>query len=133
LTAGTYNLGSGGLTINGGVTFSGTGVTFISTGAVSIKGGATLSLSAPTSSTYKGILFWDTSAGSSDFSGASSATLDGAFYFPNGTLIYTGDSSGSGYTILAAGQIQFQGNASLGDNYSSLSGGSPVESSSLYE
>lgn len=133
LSAGTYNLGSGGLTINGGVTFQGTGVTIITSGPISIKGGATLNLSAPTSGSYKGILFWDTSTSSSDFSGSSSSTMDGAFYFPNSTLIYTGDSSGTGYTILAAGQVEFKGNASLGDNYSSLGGTSPISASSLYE
>jgi hypothetical protein len=133
LSAGTYNLGSGGLSLNGGTTLSGSGVTFITSGAVSIKGGATLNLSAPTSGTYKGILFWDTSTSASDFSGSSSATLDGAFYFPNSDLIYTGDSSGSGYTIIAASQVEFEGNASLGDNYSSLGGISPISSSSLFE
>jgi hypothetical protein len=133
LSSGTYNLGSGGLTINGSTTFSGTGVTFITSGTVSIKGNATLTLSAPTSGTYKGVLFWDTSSGTSDFSGASSATMDGAFYFPNGTLVYTGDSSASGYTVIAAGTLQFKGNASLGDNYSSLAGVSPISSSALYQ
>jgi len=133
LTPGTYNLGSGGLTINGATTFTGSGVTFITSGPVSIKGNAALTLSAETSGTYKGILFWDTSASGSDFSGASSATMDGAFYFPNSTLTYTGNSSGSGYTIIAAAQLQFKGNASLGDNYSSLGGVSPIQSSALYQ
>jgi Putative Flp pilus-assembly TadE/G-like len=133
LSSGTYNLGSGGFSINGNATLSGTGVTIITSGAVSMNGNGTVTLSAPTSSTYKGILFWDTSTSPSKISGNSSSTFDGALYFPDSTLTYTGNSSSTGYTIIAVGQLQFQGNASLGDNYSSLGRISPISSSTLYQ
>ncbi len=131
-SAGTYNLGSGGLSISGG-TIHGTGVTFISTGTISVTGG-TINLSAPTSSTYKGILFWDTTTANTTIAGGSGSTFDGAIYVPNSLLKYAGNSSGSGYTIIAAGSVEFTGTSTVGDNYSSLSGGtSPVESTVLYQ
>jgi Putative Flp pilus-assembly TadE/G-like len=133
-SSGTYNLGSGGLIINGTPTVDGTGVTFISTGPITINGTATVNLSAPTTSgTYEGILFWDTSASGGTINGNNSSTFNGALYFPNGTLTYNGNSGSSGYTIIAAKQVVFNGNANLGDDYSSLSDGSPAKASSLYQ
>jgi hypothetical protein len=132
---GTYKLSSPqDLTIDSGSVVRGTGVTFIdSQGGININGTATVNLSAPTSGTYKGILFWDTSTANSSIAGASGSTFDGALYFPNSQLSYAGNSSSSGYTIIAADSVRFTGNTTLGDNYSSLGGNSPIQSSSLYE
>ena len=67
--------------------------------------------------------------------GNSSTTFDGVLYFPTTALKFTGNSSGSGYTFLIADTVTITGNAtlSLGNNYSSLTDGSPIQSSSLYE
>jgi hypothetical protein len=152
-SSGIYNLGSSGMSVTGG-TVTGTGVTFISTGALSFNGNGTINLSAPTSDTYsgsadvKGVLFWDTSTSGSTVAGGSGSTFDGALYFPQSQLTYTGNSSsgcgtsscssgsatGCGYTIIAADSVKFSGTTNLCDDYSSLSGGaSPIESTTLYQ
>jgi hypothetical protein len=140
--AGTYNLGSHGLTIDGG-TIRGTGVTFVSTGNDSFTGSPLINLSAPTTDTnvtngsgstvnVKGILFWDTSSSTSTISGTSGSTFDGALYFPNSELKYAGTSASSGYTMIAADQVTITGNTTVGDNYTSI-GGSLIKTSSLYQ
>jgi hypothetical protein len=133
LQPGIYNLGSGGLRITGNVAINATGVTFITTGPINIGSNVTATLSAPTSGSYEGILFWGTSTSGSNITGNSNSTFDGTFYFPNSTLTYIGNSSSMGYTIIAAGAVNFQGNASVNNNYSSLANGSPAKSSALYE
>jgi Putative Flp pilus-assembly TadE/G-like len=65
LNPGLYILNGGGLTVSGGANIQGTDVTFYNTqGAASYKpivvsGGSSSSLSAPTSGTYEGILFFE--------------------------------------------------------------------------
>jgi hypothetical protein len=132
---GTYYIGSpNDLSITSGGTVSGTGVTFIDTqGGISLAGSGKVTLSAPTSGTYKGILFWGTSTSNNTIAGGSGSTFDGALYFPNSKLTYTGNSSSTGYTIIAAGEVEVGGGSVLGSNFSSLGGTSPVSSSSLYQ
>jgi len=109
-------------------------VTFIDTqGGISVSGSGTINLSAPTSGTYKGILFWDTATANSSISGGSGSTFDGALYFPQANLKYAGSSSASGYTIIAAGSVEFTGSTTVGDNYSSIGGSSLIQSSALYQ
>ena len=144
---GTYVLGGGGLTVTGNSTLKGTGVTFYNgstTGyayaPIDLTGNETANLSAPTSGTYEGFLFFQDpsvavgSAGST-IVGNSSSTFDGIVYLPSTTLTYVGNSSGSGYTIIVAYDITMTGNSSftVGNNYSSLANGSPIKSSALYE
>jgi hypothetical protein len=51
------------------------------------------------------------------------------------SLTYTGNSSGSGYSFLIADTIKITDNSSMniGNDYSSLSDGSPIKSTALYE
>jgi hypothetical protein len=147
-SAGTYILYGGGLTVSGtGVTLKGTGVTFFNMEgsgnngykAFDIQGGANAQLSAPTSggySNYEGLLFWqDPNILTTDYnkqntvSGGSTTKLDGALYFPDSPLVYSGGSSaGVGdYTLIVADKITFSGSASLGADYSTLSSGSPIK------
>jgi hypothetical protein len=146
---GTYILAGGGLSVTGTSSLSGSGVTFYDTnatgyayGPISLTGGnATADLSAPTSGAMKGILFFqDRSipAGSdgSSLTGNVSNIFDGAIYFPTTGLTYTGNSSTSGYTFLIADTLTLTGSQitmTLGSNYSSLTDGSPIQSSTLYE
>jgi len=144
---GTYVLGGGGLTVTGNSTLKGTGVTFYNSSAtgyayapIDLTGNETANLSAPTSGTFEGFLFFQDpsvavgSAGST-IVGNSSSTFDGIVYLPSTTLTYIGNSSGSGYTIIVAYDITMTGNTSftIGNNYSSLANGSPIRSSALYE
>ncbi len=134
---GTYVIKGGGLSLSGGSTITGSGVTFFNTaatgygyGPISLSGGTTVRLSAPTTGSLAGILFFqDSSVGAgaaSSFSGGASAILNGTLYFPTTGLTYSGGSS-SAYTIIVADAVNFSGGSTLNNNYSSLPGGSPVK------
>jgi hypothetical protein len=144
---GTYILAGGGLTATGNTTLSGTGVTFYNSKApgydyapIDLAGNVTANLSAPTSGTLEGFLFFQDPTipvGSAGISvvGNSSSTFDGVIYSPTTALSYFGNSSGSGYTVLVAYTVSIAGNSSftIGNNYSSLANGAPIKSSALYE
>ncbi len=144
---GTYILAGGGLTVTGNSTLNGTGVTFYDTRAtgyayapIDLTGNETANLSAPTSGTFEGFLFFQDPSlpvGSAGITvvGNSSSTFDGIIYSPTTAITYVGNSSGSGYTILIGYTITVTGNSSftIGNNYSSLADGAPIKSSALYE
>jgi Flp pilus assembly protein TadG len=142
--AGTYVLAGGGMSINGNATMSGTGVTFYNTtgtggyGAITLNGNSQTNFSAPTSGPLSGILFFQdrsipkTAAGST-INGNSSSTFDGAIYFATTTVNFNGNSSANGYSILVADQLLLNGNSSLGSDYTSLTGGSPIKGTILAE
>ncbi len=142
--AGTYVLAGGGMSISSNTTMTGTGITFYNTtgtggyGAISFDGNAQANISAPTSGPLVGILFFQdrsipgTAAGST-ITGDSSSTFDGAIYFTSTSLSFGGNSSTNGYSIVVANQLSLSGNASIGSNYSSLTGGSPIKGTILAE
>jgi len=143
---GTYILAGGGLSVTGNSILTGSGVTFYDTTGpggykgIDLAGNERANLSAPTSGAMEGILFFqDRSIGAgspaSSIVGNAQSTFDGVIYFPTTAIRYVGNSSGSGYTILVADTISVVGNASLqiGNDYSSLTDGSPIKSTALYE
>jgi Flp pilus assembly protein TadG len=147
---GLYILDGGGLKWTGSGTISGSGVTFFDTqfhngnsnkfayAGISLSGSAQVNLSAPTSGTFEGVLFYQdpsvpSSGGASVISGSSNSTFDGAVYFPTTAVTFTGSSSSNGYTILIGDTVSVTGNGKLSANYSTLSGGSPIRSTALYE
>jgi hypothetical protein len=117
LNAGTYVLQAG-LSLGGGTSFtSNGGVTiYIAGGSISVGGGAVVTLNAPTSGPYQGVLLWqartDTSLASLE--GGAAQTLNGLLYFPTAALKYAGgsDTNMSNSTILA-NTINFDGNSYL--------------------
>jgi hypothetical protein len=113
-----------------GVTFFNTAAAGYSYGPISLSGGTTITLSAPATGSLAGILFFqDSSVGAgaaSSFSGGATAILNGTLYFPTTGLTYSGGSS-SAYTIIVADTVNFSGGSVLNNDYSSLSGGSPVK------
>ena len=135
----------GGIKQTANINVSGTGVTFYNTGtaqypygAIDLAGSGQTTLSAPTSGTYEGILFFQdrsVAAGSagSTVTGGSGSTFDGAMYFSTTALSYGGNSSTDGYTIVVAYSISVSGSSTFGDNYSSLADGDPIKSTALYE
>ena len=141
LNQGTYIINGGGISVTGNstITSTGTGVTIYLTGTsatykgVTITGNNASTLTAPTTGTYAGILFFQdrtitgttASNNPNNLTGNSSSVFTGALYFPTTLLNYTGNSS-STYTILVADDIHFTGNTSVGNNYSSLPDGSPI-------
>ena len=142
---GTYILGGGGLSINGNTSsMSGTGVTFYDTTGlgsykgITLNGNTQVNLSAPTSGSLEGILFFQdrsipTSGAASVINGNSASTFNGAIYFPTTKLTYNGNSAASGYTILVAYDLVWNGNATIGNNYASLADGSPIKNGLLVQ
>ncbi|WP_179294641.1 pilus assembly protein TadG-related protein, partial [Mesorhizobium sp. WSM3879] len=125
LQPGTYVV-QGSLKVNAGAVVSGTGVTLFMSGSntVSMNGNATVTLSAPTSGTYSGVLFYGDRTGtstSSTFNGTASSLLTGAIYFPKQQVNYLGNFSGSGgCTQVVADKIQWSGSTTIKQNCSSL-------------
>ena len=136
--SGTQN---NGLVIAGSGTVTGSGVTFYNGAGdspVSITNTGTVSLEAPTSGNYAGILiFQDPQNGNNaTVNGGSNPTFQGALYFPNlgATLSIRNIGNNAAYTILVAGGLNVRGsNNSLGNDYSSLPNGSPIRDANLVE
>ncbi len=149
---GTYVIRSGGLLgLQGGMsidvaaTATGNGVTFYNYGPIggvnfvlsSIPLGS-VSLKAPTSGTYAGVLFYQDPANTTPAvilaNSSWNTVLEGAYYFP--TALVTCAATGlSNYNILVAKDILFaalsfgtgsQSTTTFGNNYSTLSAGSPL-------
>ncbi len=142
--AGTYVLAGGGMVISANTTMTGTGLTFYNTtgtggyGGITLNGNTTANLSAPTSGPLTGILFFQdrsvpSSGAGSTITGNSSSTFDGALYFATTTVSFGGNSSINGYSIVVADKLTVSGNSSIGSNYSSLTGGSPIKGTVLAE
>jgi Flp pilus assembly protein TadG len=129
LSSGTYVV-QGNLKINAGavVTCAApcTGVTIYMAGSntVSMNGNATVTLSAPTSGTYSGVLFYGDRTGTaaqSTFNGTADSLLTGAIYFPRQQVNYLGNFSGvNGCTQVVADTIQWSGNSTINQDCSSL-------------
>lgn len=113
---------------------TGTGVTLVINGnyAISIGNNATVDLSAPTSGSTSGIVFFGgrsaTSSVVQDFSNNTILNLTGAIYFPNQILNFDNNASSAGSngcTQLIAREVQLSNNVSLGSNCSGA-GTSPI-------
>lgn len=137
--AGQYMMTSGNLTTNGSNTINGSGDMFYTTGgaSVSFNGSSTVNLSAPTSGTYEGILFYQDrsdSAGAT-VNGSNGSKYTGAMYFPAATLTTNGSNTASATaTVLVANKIVFNGSGSFGDDFSAFgSKVSPLKDAVLVE
>ena len=143
LTTGTYILVGGGLTTqNSNANITGNNVTIYNTygstnkgnysySPVSIDANSTVSLTAPTTGTYAGILFFEdrsAPASSDNYGGGSSAVYQGVIYAKNAAVTMYGNSSvNAQYTILVADTISMVGTTGFNDNYSLLPNGSPIQ------
>ncbi len=168
-----FNIVGGGLHLTGNVSSSGSagassgGVTFYNTGtaaagAVTTYGtitsyfdfnafcGSNCQLSAPTSGTYAGILFFQDrnntatqscGFGSSTASACFNANVNfqpgcqisnaGAYYFPNSTVGFNFNfGCGAPYTLLVAKDISWFVTFTFNNNYASLPNGSPLRQGS---
>ncbi len=122
---GVYNLLGGGMTCNGNCTMTGTDVTFYNTcssspcngstaGTIKLNGNGSVTLSAPTSGTLAGILFFEdrtAAAGSDTINGTNNYALNGTLYFPESTVKFSGNSAPSTNTntVLIANAVDFNG------------------------
>jgi hypothetical protein len=121
----TGSCGGGGpqFSISGNGTLTGTGVTIVLfNGAIlCMMGTPNVTLSAPTSGTWKGILFWQDKASTplcstgstcSNIAGTVNAVLTGALYFPHDNIAFNGTSS-STCTVLIANTVTFAGTPTM--------------------
>lgn len=143
---GTSN-SAGGLAVDVGATVSGTGVTIYnygSTGAVTFSyssfssGG--VSLTAPTSGTYGGILFYQDKRNTTQATLLGSrnwnTVLQGVYYFPTAKVVDTYSGSVA-YNNLVAYDVEFAStnstsSSSFTSDYSSLAAGSPLTNAGAY-
>jgi Putative Flp pilus-assembly TadE/G-like len=130
-----------GLQFGGAATVTGSGVTLYNgqfSSPVSITSTADVSLTAPTSGTYAGVLLFQNpnNQASATVQGGDNPLFQGALYFPNLNSTLTLDDIGAvaDYTIAVAGSLDIRGNVNVfGSNYSSLSNGSPIKDPVLVE
>jgi Flp pilus assembly protein TadG len=125
LKPGVYIIDGGTFKANGNAAISGSGVTFVmaNNASLSFNGNAVLNVSAPTSGTYAGMLFFGSRSNSTSASvtinGASSSVMTGAVYFPNQPVYYTGNFQGAnGCTQVVARTVAWSGNSNLAVNCS---------------
>ncbi|MEE1656956.1 TadG family pilus assembly protein [Microvirga sp. CF3062] len=98
LPPGVYTIRGGKLKVDAGSTLMGEGVTIYLTGndtVLDFSDSANINLSAPTEGPHAGILFFQDRnyGGQHNLSSNVNATLDGALYFPAGTLNVNGNST----------------------------------------
>ena len=121
--AGMYVLNGGGLQVSStNAAVNGSGVTFYNTsngysfGPLAIAGNASVNLSAPTSGTYKGILFYQDrnilSSASSAIGGGSTEQFAGTLYMPTAQLSFAGGTASNMVTMaLVVKQLNIVGNS----------------------
>ena len=132
---GEYFINGGSLEIKTGAQVTGTGV-FIyayNNAQLSIGNNATVvTLSAPTSGTYRGILYFQqrSDVQDADVSGGATVNLDGVIYIsnPSAKLTFSGGSSSgalASYTVFVVWELIMGGGGTFGTDFSAI-GGSPL-------
>lgn len=139
LPAGLYYLKNGTLSWQNG-SITGTGVTIYLAGptvtGISINGNVNVSLSAPTSGPYDGLVIYQnrnlSSPPTHTFNGGSTMLFQGSIYLPGSYVNYSGGSSTTP-SALIANQINFTGNASFGTDTTGSLTGLPIVAAYMLE
>lgn len=133
LLPGTYYLGEKGMSVGGNATVTGDGVTLVFTntdspfnaskiGVFSAQGTSTITLTAPSTGTYAGIIIHQDSRtplgtgtnGGFAVTGDSNSKFDGAIYAPSTRVTFTGNSGMTTDCLQIISQyISFSGNTSV--------------------
>lgn len=127
MTAGEYKLDEGDFSIKGNLTATNVVVIFTDSagtncGSLKFTSGANITISAPTSGDFSGLLYYrnsrcDSLSQGHKFTGGTNANITGAMYFPTSSIEFSGGSSVSGSCIqLIANKVDISGNAALGSN-----------------
>jgi hypothetical protein len=106
---------NGSISLSGSRSVSGTGVTFYTTGTTRISGSRVLMLSAPTSGTYNGLLFFQSRSDfrAMSFSGSTGSDVRGIIYAPNAALTYSGSTGATFHTDLVVDSVTITGSATI--------------------
>lgn len=124
LSPGSYIIDGGNFDISGSATVTGSEVTiFLNSqlqsgyAQLDLTGSGNLTLSPPTSGTYKGITFFQSRnapAGTNKITGSAGANITGAIYLPNQSLSFRGSSSSNApCTMLVVNKVAFQGSTNI--------------------
>ena len=138
LSAGTYYIDGNSFSVGSQASLSGTDVTIVLTSSTAgsnpssiatlgMNGGATVQLTASSSGTYAGILFYQDrralDSGSNTINGNAGSKFQGAFYFPSQELDFSGTSGMTTDCLqLVALRLTFIGNTSVSNNCPANSG-----------
>jgi Flp pilus assembly protein TadG len=132
LTSGLYIM-TGNLNVNGSGTLTGNNVTFyFAPGAgLNISTSGKLTLTAPTSGTYNGIVIYQdrTNSNSMTMNWLSNTVFNGILYAPQSALQLNGSSQPSVYATLIVSSVTFDQGAVLKD-YATINPGSPLAAGS---
>ena len=122
-SAGTYIIKGGGVTFGNSGVVSGSGVMFYLTGtnssygSLTVSGAAVVTLSAQTTGTYQGVLFYQdrsiTSSQAATFSGSAAISFTGSLYFPTTSVNFSGASTGNSTMAIIADTLTLSGSANL--------------------
>ena len=139
---GIYYIDGDTLSFGAQANVTGTNVVFILTSStaasdptsvatLNMNGGAHVNLTAPSTGTYAGILFYQDRRASSAYSnfitGDSTSLIQGAIYFPNQLVQYTGNTGiNTNCMQLVAKNVTFTGNSDISNVCPSGSGGSSI-------
>jgi Flp pilus assembly protein TadG len=128
---------TGQFTASGGNTASGTDVTFFAAspgGSFNLSGGVNLNLTAPTSGTDNGILFWQAQGDAQQMtmSDGSSSIVKGIIYAPSARLTMSGGAGSTFYTDVVVSSMTLSGGANL-LSYAAVNANSPLTSTRLVE
>jgi Flp pilus assembly protein TadG len=131
LAPGVYYLDSTNFDVQGTGSITGTGVTIILTGtspgSVSTNGNSSIKLTAPTSGTYKDMLFIGMGTTDNNINGDNTSFYDGAMYFPNATTNFNGNSGAmTQCAMVVSNFVNFSGNTNL-QNSLTRPDGSPCQ------
>jgi hypothetical protein len=141
--SGTVTLNPGVYIINGAMSqtgseqISGTGITIYlaaPNGSLSLTGSGALNISAPTSGTYNGILFFEdpNDTNSLKVGGSNGSNLSGIFYAPNASLSLAGSSGATFYTDLVVNSLSITGTNNL-RNYATANPNTPLTAPRVVE
>lgn len=136
LQPGTYII-NGAFSVTGSGSVSGSDVTIYlaaPNGSLSLTGSGALNLTAPTSGTYNGILFFEDPSDTNAMSvtGSGSTDVEGIFYAPAAKMTLTGSGGSAFYADLVVSSLSITGSGTLG-NYSEKNPNEPLVSARLVE
>jgi len=119
LADGTYIFDGSQVTVNGGggIDCAACTLIFLNGATISMNGNALITIKAPTTGTYAGMLMMGDRTGSPttmSFTGDPASKMTGTIYFPNDNVVYAGNFSGfNGCTQVVAYTIEWTGNTNL--------------------